>query len=205
MTIATNTMGTAKEAYGTARHAAEDAAEAVRETAGDAAKAVRDTAGDAAKNVHKAISYLGDIGIDDVLSLVGLRRKASPLSALALVAGGVVLGAGLTLLFAPVSGQQARQQILKFLQGMSGRAKDTAEEVKEKASEVAGEVAGEVKERVGEVKEKASEVAGEVKERVGEVKEKASAMVGQAQTEGEQTQDDDRKGGRRRQNQAQFS
>lgn len=185
-----NAMGTAKEALGSAKN-----------VAGDAAGAVKDTADDAAKNVKKVVSFLRHIDLDDIVGLVGLRRQRSPLAAIALVGGGVLVGAGLALLLAPASGQQVRKQIRKMIQDLSGRAMDEADEVKEKATKVAGGV-----------KEMASEVAGDVKEKVGQAQEKVGEVVGQAReavegTEGAQADEgatEDRKG-RRRNHQAQVS
>lgn len=150
-----NAMGTAKEALGSAKN-----------VAGDAAEAVKDTADDAAKNVKRVVSFLRHIDVDDVIGLVGLRRKRSPLAAIALVGGGILVGAGIAMLMAPVSGRDARRQMRKLLEGFSGRAMDEATEVKEKAARVAGDV-----------KEKAGEVAGDVKEKVGEVVGQAREAV----------------------------
>jgi gas vesicle protein len=220
MTIAIDTaVGTAKEALGSAKEAlgsAKDVADTAAGAVSHAAGAVSHSATDAAKNIRKAVMFLRDIGADDILGLVGLKRKTSPLASLALVGGGVILGAGLALLIAPASGREARAQIRKFFAGYGGRA---ADEVKEKAQEVAGEVkervgdvkeraqdlAGEVKERVGDVKERAQDLAGEVKERVGDkvgqVQEKATEALGRDEDEGTE----ERKGGRRRNHQAQVS
>lgn len=210
MTIGIDTaVGTAKEALGSAKDVADTAAGAVTHAATHAAGAVSHSASDAAKNVRKAVMFLRDIGADDILGLVGLKRKTSPLASLALVGGGVILGAGLALLIAPASGREARAQIRRFFAGYGGRA---ADEVKE--------VAGEVKERVDNVKEKAQEVAGEVKSRVGDKVGQVQEKVGQVQekvtealgrdnegAEGGAADEgtEDRKGGRRRNHTAQVS
>lgn len=174
-----NAMGTAKEALGSAKHVADDAADAVK-----------DTAGEASKNFFKAISFLRHIDVDDVVGLVGLRRKRSSLETIALVGGGVLLGAGIAMLIAPVSGRKARTMIRGFFQDAGNRAKDEALEVQEKAGEL-----------TGKVKEKASEVAGEVKEKVGEAKEKVGELVGQAAEGAEGAQAEEGGKGRRRGNQ----
>jgi len=182
-----NAMGTAKEALGSAKNVAEDAAVAVKDT-------VRDTADDASKNVKKIVGFLRHIDLDDIVGLVGLRRKRSPLAAIALVGGGILVGAGIAMLMAPASGKDARRQIRKYFEGLGGRAMDEANEVKDKAARVAGEV-----------KEKAGDVVGEVKDKVGDVV--TQAREGVEGTEGAQAEEgaDDRKGGRRRHQNAQAS
>jgi len=185
-----NAMDTAKGAIGNASHVAKD-------VAGDAAVAVKGTADEAAKTAKKVISFLRYMDLDDVLGVVGLRRnRTSPFAVAALIGGGVLVGAGVALLMAPVSGQDARRQIRRFFETMSGRAKEEADKI-----------AGEVTEKVSEVKGRATEVAGEAKDKVAEVKEKVTEAVGQmGETEGAQADEgtDERKG-RRRHNQAQPS
>lgn len=180
-----NAMGTAKEALGSARYAAKEAADG-------AAEAVKDTAGEAGKTMKKVMSFLRHIEAEDFLGLVGLRRRRTSFATVALVGGGVVLGAGIMLLLAPASGRDARRQLQKLFQDLSGRAKEEVREVKDEAKRVAGEV-----------KEKAGEVAGEVKEKVGEIAGQATqGREGEAGGEGAQTDEggEERKG-RRRHNQ----
>jgi len=185
-----NAMGTAKEALGSAKNVAEGAAYAVKGT-------VIDTADDASKNVKKVVSFLRHIDLDDIVGLVGLRRKRSPLAAIALVGGGILVGAGIAMLMSPVSGKDTRKQIRMFFEGLSGRAMDEVTEVKEKAAKVAGDV-----------KEKASEVATDVKEKVGQAQEKVGEVVTQAREGAEGTegaQADEGKGRRRHNQNAQVS
>jgi len=181
-------MGSAKEALGSARFAAKEAAEGVK-----------DTADEAGKTMKRFVGFLRHIDAEDVLGLVGLRRRRSGLATIALVGGGVLVGAGITLLIAPASGREARRQLRKLFREFGGRAQEEVREVKEEAKRVAGEV-----------KEKAGEVAGEVKEKVGQAQEKIGEMAGQATQgregeaggEGAQAEEgvDERKG-RRRHNQ----
>jgi gas vesicle protein len=208
MTTAIDTaMGTAKEALGSAKHAAKDVAE-------DTVDAVRDTADDAAKRVKKIVSFLRSVDSDDMLGLVGLSRKPSAMSTIALIGGGVILGAGITLLLTPVSGKKVRAQIMKFFEGIGESAKSEVDEVKEKAGKIAGEVKDKASEVVSEAKDKASEVAGEAKDKAsevaGEVKdkvEKAQAKVGEVVGQAVDSDEagDERKGRRRNNQSAQIS
>jgi gas vesicle protein len=189
MTTAIDTaMDSAKEALGSAKHTAKDFAD-------DAAAAVKGTAGDAAKTTRKVLDYLRGIELDDVLWLVGLRRKRGVLEMLALIGGGVVIGAGAAILLTPSSGPALRRQIMNLFQNLGTEAKNEVQEVKNQAMHMADQV----KDKAGEIAGEAREKVGEAREKVGEaVHEAAEAVGGAGQTEEGGT--DDRKG-RRRNNQ----
>jgi gas vesicle protein len=186
MTTAIDTaMDSAKEALGSAKHTAKDFAD-------DAAAAVKGTAGDAAKTTRKVLDYLRGIELDDMLWLVGLRRKRGVFEMLALIGGGVVIGAGAAILLTPSSGPALRRQIMKLFQNLGTEAKNEVEEVKNQAKHMADQV-----------KDKAGEIAGEARDKVGEAREKVGEAVHDAaEAVGGQAEDttDDRKG-RRRNNQ----
>lgn len=177
-------MGTAKDAIDTAGHAAKGVATG-------AAEVVMDKADDAAKTAKKVMSFLRHIDADDVLGLIGLRRRRTGLETIALIGGGVLLGVGVAFLLAPTSGREMRLQIGNFLKSVGGRAKDEA-----------NQLVGEAKEKVGEVKEKASEVVGEVKEKVGEVAGQVQQM---GESEGAQTEEGPGRSRRRNNQNAQVS
>jgi hypothetical protein len=58
--------------------------------------------------------YASDLDMDDVLDLIGLQRQRSAwayvLPAAALVCAGVLIGAGVGLLFAPAPGKTTRRE-----------------------------------------------------------------------------------------------
>lgn len=202
MTTAIDTaMGTAKEAFGNATNVAKGAAE-------DAASAVKDTADDAAKTAKKLVSFLTHLDMDDVLGLVGLRRKRSPLVAIALIGGGVLVGAGITLLLAPASGREAREQLRKLFGNLGTKAMEEAKEVKGIAEDVKHDVQARAGQIASDVKGRAGDVVGDVKEKVYEAKERVGEIVSQV-AEGETAQSEDTAGderkARRRHNNAQVS
>ena len=186
MTTAIDTaMGSAKEAICSASYAAKGAAD-------DAAEAVKGTADDASRRAKKLVSFLTHLDMDDVLGLVGLRRRRSPFVAMALVGGGILVGAGITLLLAPESGRDARKQIRKLFETFTMKAKEEAQEVKDKAQDVKDDV-----------KSKAGKIADDVKDKVQEAKDKVGEIVGQAgESEVAQAEDtgDERKARRRNHN-----
>jgi len=185
-TAINNAMGSAKEAFGSATHTAKDLAD-------DAAEAMKDRAGEAAKTTRRVMNFLRGVELNDVLWLVGLRRRRNVVGTLALIGGGVVIGAGAAILLTPASGRDLRRQIAKFFADLGAEAKQDVEQVKQKAGQMAEEA-----------KEKAGEIAGDLKEKVGEAKEKVGEAVNQAAEGAESALNeeagDDRKG-RRRHNQ----
>ncbi|HEY5956391.1 MAG TPA: YtxH domain-containing protein [Polyangiaceae bacterium] len=64
---------------------------------------------------QRAAKAVEGFGMDDLLSLVGVRRRPTPAQSIMPVVGllslGAALGAGLALLFAPSTGTELRQRI----------------------------------------------------------------------------------------------
>ncbi|WP_437669682.1 YtxH domain-containing protein [Sorangium sp. So ce131] len=135
MTKLNDAVGTAKVVYETAKDGAGVAAVGAKTTALDVAKAVAGVA-----------ATIGAIGFDDVLGWVGLARKRSPFSTLAILGAGIVVGAGVAMLLSPTSGEALRRDILNRLDGMkrqAGRGLDQAErKVQEKVSGAVDAVKG---------------------------------------------------------------
>jgi hypothetical protein len=85
-----------------------------------------------------------DLSSDDILSVLGLARRTTPLESatstgLAFVAG-LAAGAGIALLLAPKSGREVRQDISNRAQELSGRIGATASEL---AAEARGLISSE--------------------------------------------------------------
>jgi hypothetical protein len=80
----------------------------------------------AAGAVSGVVTVLRSLDRDDGLSWLGLARRKSPLRSGAIFGAGVVLGAGLGLLLAPVSGADMRLALLgrSKKQDLRARAKD---------------------------------------------------------------------------------
>jgi hypothetical protein len=66
------------------------------------------------KNMRRMRRYASDLDIDDVLDLIGLQRRRSlwayVLPAAGLVCAGVLVGAGIGLMFAPAPGKTIRRE-----------------------------------------------------------------------------------------------
>lgn len=118
---------------------ATEATEAASEIAQEAKSGILDLVA----RVAKVYGTLQSLGLDDVLSRVGLQKRRS--SALGIVAGfsaGLVAGAGLALVLAPMSGEKTRRLMrdklktaLEPIQGKGAVVEDKVEEVAAAAKE----------------------------------------------------------------------
>ncbi len=79
------------------------------------------------KPIQKLIPY----DVDDVLELIGLERRrsffSSAVPALAFMAAGAAIGAGIGLMFAPSSGRRLRQEVGDRFGQLRDRVKEEAE------------------------------------------------------------------------------
>jgi len=132
---------------------AKDVGEEVLESAKDGISTVKDgsehTFANISWGVAKGITALAGVvtalrkfDTDQGLSWIGLTRKRSPLVTIALVTSGVVVGAGIGMLLAPMTGAQLRQRILGGSKELTDKAatavKDAESQVKETVNKAAG-------------------------------------------------------------------
>lgn len=181
METAKHAMESAKEgaehAVGTAKHAMESAKEGTEH----AVSSARSTFLDGVHAVSGVLSLLRSFDADDALALAGLARRRSPLLSAATFGAGVAVGAGVGMLFAPMSGADLRREIVNFFKGVKHEAKETLEraesEVKDfedKTEELAGKAKDAVKKAERKVENKVAEGVEAVKEGV---KHKVEAMT----------------------------
>lgn len=103
---------------------------------------------------------IGEINANDVLKVVGLqllRSTPALLSRLPIVAlfgGGVALGAGAALLFAPASGAQTRAAISHWVKGAFKTAKVGASKAIHTVEDVASDATGAIEDGVSAVRKK---------------------------------------------------
>jgi gas vesicle protein len=105
----------------------------------DAAKGARGGLLSAVKSVVEVATLLRGLGAEEVLQKIGLMRKRTPLGSLGVFATGVAVGAGLGLLFAPMTGRQTRSYVRDRLRDVSDDVKTTTvaavDQVEEKVEE----------------------------------------------------------------------
>jgi len=94
--------------------------------------------------LQSAKDKMSEVTPNDVLKVLGLQllRNTSIVSRLpyfALFGGGIALGAGAALLFAPKAGSETREAIGSWLKGAFETAKDGATKMLSKGKEVAAD------------------------------------------------------------------
>lgn len=110
----------------------------------DAVKGARGGLISAIKSVAEVVTVLRGLGADEVLRKIGLMRGRTPLASLGLFATGVAVGAGLGVMFAPMTGQEARNYMRDRLRDIRSDVKTSTvaavEQVEDKAEEVLDKV-----------------------------------------------------------------
>jgi len=105
-----------------------------------------------------------EITPNDVLKVVGLQLLRNPgvlmrLPFFALFGGGVALGAGAALLFAPKTGAETREAIGTWVKGAITSAKDIGKKAKAKAEDVAEDAGQAIEEGANGIKRKVAHKA----------------------------------------------
>ena len=97
---------------------------------------------------------------EDIANAVGLYNRNAPssntndlLPALAIFSTGMILGAGLALLFAPKPGSEIRRDIADKAQELGGQARSGAEEAGQQGRQLAGQIAERGRQMVGHASE----------------------------------------------------
>jgi len=149
---------TAEHALGTAMHAMESAKEGTEHTF----MSVMSNVMKGASAVSGLVTMLRSIDRDDGLAWFGLARRNRPFRTLALIGAGVAVGAGLGILFAPMSGAALRRSIMRGEKDLEREAKHTLERAEAGVKEMGHKVEEKAETLVG----KAETLAGKAKDTV---------------------------------------
>jgi gas vesicle protein len=160
------TMSAAKNVMDSAREGAEQAFDSARHGTEHAVHGTRSALLDVVHTLGGLITTLRALDRDDALGWFGLARLRGPLPSIALFGAGMMMGAGIGVLFAPMSGAQMRSAILGRLKG-----------VKEEAKRSADQVASEVKEAEKKVERKVEDLAGKAGDAVKKAEQKIETKV----------------------------
>ncbi|MGK4003532.1 YtxH domain-containing protein [Sorangium sp. So ce1036] len=134
-------VGTAKVVY-----------ESAKDGAGVAATSARATLFDVAKAAVGIATTIRALGVDDALGWVGLSRKRSPMTTIAVFGAGVALGAGVAALLSPTSGEALRRDLLNRLDGLKHKAGDALRQAGREARQAERKVEEKVNETVDSMK-----------------------------------------------------
>ena len=175
--ILNNTMGTTKDAMASVKEGAEHAVASVKEGAEHAASSARVTWLDGVKAVTGVVALVRGLGLDDGLGWLGLARRRSPLVPFAMFGAGVAVGAGASLLFAPMSGADLRRTILRQLKGVQHEAKDALHRAESQVEDKAEELSGKAKGAANKVERKVAEKVDQGAEAVNQKVDAAAEAV----------------------------
>ena len=144
MTTLNDTM---ENAVDTAKHTVESARKVTERAA---SVALADIA-DGIRVVTGAVALIRSFSMNDALGWIGLERRRSGFESAAIFGSGLLVGAGVGMLLAPMSGSNLRRTIFRRIQGV------------EKEAEM---VAGKVKDAVINAEHKVEDAAGRAKDTV---------------------------------------
>ena len=182
------TMSAAKNVMDAAREGAEHAFDSAREGAGhafDSARhgtehAVHGTRSTALEVIHTLgglLATLRGLDRDDALGWVGLSRRRGPLPSIALFGAGMMMGAGIGVLFAPMSGAEMRNAILGRLKGVKEEVKDSIDHVASEAKEVEGKIEKKVDDLAGKAGDAVKKAESKIETKVAEKVDAAAGAV----------------------------
>ncbi len=133
----------------------------VRQGAADALDKTEATAESAKEGILEAIGRVSEmfqtlrgLGLDDVLSTIGLQRRRSPWLAISMFGAGIAAGAVVGLALAPRSGKASRELLRRRFAGALDKSEDAMHTAMDKATDKARAAADGVKEKAHDVSSK---------------------------------------------------
>jgi len=138
MTMLNDTRETVGSAVDSAKNTFGDAVDNAKHTMGSAKKSTERVASvafsDIANGVRAvtgAIAMIKSFGVDDALGWIGLARRRNSFESVAIFGSGLLVGAGVGMLLAPMSGAELREAFLMRLRGVEKDAEKVAGKVKD--------------------------------------------------------------------------
>lgn len=169
------------------------AVSAAEDLASDAVKGSKSAMGDALNLAGEVIAFLRKTGVDESLRRIGLVGGTSKLGGFGLFAGGVIVGAGLGVLLAPMSGRRTRDFLADRFREMYDTVKSTSADVASEAEVTGKRVADEARSTGKRVADEASDLGEAALEAVDEsVIEPANGVVEEVHTKGKRRRHHDK-------------
>jgi len=165
-TMLSGTMSAAKNVVEQAREGAEHAFETAKEGTEHAVSSTRSALLEGIHTLNGIVATARKLDRDDALAWFGLARRTSPFATLAIFAAGVAVGAGVGMLFAPMSGADVRRAILTRLKGSIEQMEDDVKAAEKKVGDMAAKAGEAVKKAEQKVENKANAVASAAKDAV---------------------------------------
>ena len=169
MTMLNDTMEHAKDAakstFESARSTLDSAKSTLDSAKGEtqhAASNVLSTLKEGVAVAAGAIAVIRSLQLSDALGWIGLARRRGPFESMALFGSGVLVGAGLGVMFAPMSGAELRGTLMTRLKGAEKKVEEKAEAIGHQAEDLANKAKSTVVNAAKDVAEDASSQAGEL-------------------------------------------
>lgn len=96
------------------------------------------------------------------------NRTIQIFTLIAMIVVGGLIGAGVTLLVAPHSGEETRHMLRRRSVKLKNKALESASDTRERASKVLNDMAKQTKNRVSSISKRSQEMVDEGKRRIGE-------------------------------------
>lgn len=157
----------AKDAIGSAKEVIDSA----KGSAEHAASSARSSILDLAKLAVSVFTTVREFDRDDALGLIGLTRKRGALDELPAFGAGLLVGAGVGLFFAPMSGVELRSKLLRGLNS-----------IKEEAGEKIEQAGNEMKAAEKKVEKKAGDVVDAVKSKAEAAEEGIKEVIAEGKS-----------------------
>jgi gas vesicle protein len=135
------------------------------------------------RTVTEAFAMIRRFGVDDALGWIGLSRRRNRFDSVAIFGSGVLVGAGVGVLLAPMAGSDLRKVIIKRLRGVEKDAEKVAGKMKDavvNAEHKIEDAAGKVKDAVVNAEHKVEDAAGKAKDALTGAEHKVEDAAGKA-------------------------
>jgi gas vesicle protein len=184
MRMLNDTMGSAVD---TAKHTVDSAKKGTEHAASVAFSDITD----GIRAVTEVVSRIRSLGVDDALGWMGLSRRRHTFESVVIFGSGVLVGAGVAMLLAPMAGSDLRKALLTRLRGVEKDAEEIADKVKDavvnaeqKVEDAAGKaketIVGAAKDVVEGAEQKAGDLADKAKDAVDAADRKADTLADKA-------------------------
>jgi len=189
MTTLNDTVETAKDAAKSTLESAKSTIDSARGETQHAASTVLSTLKEGVGVAASAISLIRSLEMSDALGWIGLARRRGPFESMALFGSGLFVGAGLGVLFAPMSGAELRGTLLSRLRGAQKKVEEKAESIEHQAEDLAHKAKATIvhaaKDAVEDAGSQAGDLAHKAKDAVDAAERKAKSATESAERKAE--------------------
>ena len=200
MTTLNDTVETAKDAAKSTLDSARSTIDSARSTLESArgetqhaASTVFSTLKEGVGVAASTLALIRSLELSDALGWIGLARRRGPFESIAMFGSGVLVGAGLGVLFAPMSGAELRGTLLSRMRGAQKKVEEKAGAIEHQAEDLAHKAKATIVNAAKDVVEDAGSQAGDLahkaKDAVNVAERKAKSATDSAERKAEDLAD----------------